>query len=116
MKLRLTHTLMLFLIMVIFCSFYQPTLEGMHHRTGIARSDIQDGNEDLYILKSEIVPPVCPKCPDQATCPREKPCPACPPCARCPEPAFTCKKVPNYTSRNQTELPLPMLNTFSAFR
>ena len=51
-------------------------------------------DRNKYILKSEIVPPVCPKCPDAAVCPRQKPCPACPPCARCPEPAFECKKVP----------------------
>ena len=28
-----------------------------------------------YILKSEIVPPVCPKCPDSRTCPRPTPPP-----------------------------------------
>ena len=39
-----------------------------------------------YILKSEVVPPVCPKCPDSKSCPRQKPCQPCPPCARCPEP------------------------------
>ena len=44
------------------------------------------------------MPPVCPKCPQRSVCPREKPCPACPPCGRCPEPAFTCKKVPNYST------------------
>ena len=72
-----------------------------------------------YILKSEVVPPVCPKCPDSRTCPRPKPAPPCPPCARCPEPAFTCKKVPNYNaisaSRANGILPLPQLNSFAAF-
>ena len=29
-------------------------------------------DEDLYILKSEIVPPVCPACPQSAACPREE--------------------------------------------
>ena len=67
-----------------------------------------------YILKSEIVPPVCPKCPDSRTCPMPKPCQPCPPCARCPEPSFECKKVPNYT-RTNTMLPIPMLNDFSKF-
>jgi hypothetical protein len=65
---------------------------------GIPKSEIPEGNEDLYILKSQVVPPVCPACPVSATVPREKPCPPCPPCARCPEPAFECKKVPNYDS------------------
>ena len=155
MKLRLTHILIVFLVIVIFCSLYKPTLEGMEnyrnrnndnydnydndnydnnnydndnydnddYDSDNSDDDIDNisnnnyiDNNDRYILKSKIVPPVCPKCPDQATCPRQKPCPPCPPCARCPEPAFTCKKVPDYTSTNQSQLPFPMLNTFSAFR
>ena len=78
-------------------------------RRGIRKSEIPEGSEDLYVLKSTIVPPVCPKCPQPSVCPRQKPCPACPPCARCPEPAFTCKKVPNYNSMNNQYLPLPYL-------
>ena len=72
-----------------------------------------------YILKSEIVPPVCPKCPDSRTCPRPKPAPPCPPCARCPEPAFECKKVPNYSAIDAANagniLPMPRLNSFAQF-
>ena len=72
-----------------------------------------------YILKSEIVPPVCPKCPDSRTCPRPTPPPPCPPCARCPEPAFECKKVPNYSAINAANagniLPMPRLNSFAQF-
>ena len=82
---------------------------------GIPRSQVPPGAEDLYILKSEIVPPVCPACPSAPLCPRQKPCPACPPCARCPEPAFECKKVPNYSSTNTEYLPRPVLNDFSQF-
>ena len=92
---------------------------------------------DEYILKSQIVPPVCPACP---TCPPVKvcpktgaldtdSCPPCPACERCPEPAFECKKVPNYNSSavdgilpgsnspNDIEgyLPKPILNNFSTF-
>ena len=70
-------------------------------------------NRDKWILKSQIVPPVCPKCPDIRTC-RQTPCPACPPCGRCPEPAFTCEKVPNYSSRNNN-MPRPVLGDFSTF-
>ena len=79
------------------------------------------GGVDLskYILKSNIVPPVCPKCPDAAACPRPKPCSPCPPCARCPEPAFECKKVPNYNALSASNvngtLPLPRLNSFAQF-
>jgi len=81
---------------------------------GIARSQIPKGQEDLYILKSEVVPPVCPACPQSSSCPREEPCPACPACARCPEPSFECKKVPNYNAGNDY-LPVPVLNDFSTF-
>ena len=41
---------------------------------GVPATSIPPGDEDLYILKSEIVPPVCPACPTTANCPREKPC------------------------------------------
>ena len=98
---------------------------------GISRNNIPAGDEDLYILKSEIVPPVCPACPT-FDCPREKPCPPCPACERCPEPAFECKKVPNYNVSNVDEYlpsasnyfsmsnidnkqPRPLLNDFSQF-
>lgn len=98
---------------------------------GIPSHQIPDGDKDLYILKSEIVPPVCPACPT-FNCPREKPCPPCPACERCPEPAFDCKKVPNYsvsnvdeylpsasnyfsTSKVDNKQPRPLLSDFSQF-
>ena len=98
---------------------------------GIPSHQIPTGDEHLYILKSEIVPPVCPACPT-FNCPREKPCPPCPACERCPEPAFECKKVPNYNvsnvdkylpsaskyfnmSKTDNKQPRPLLNDFSQF-
>ena len=84
-----------------------------NNATVVRRNDIPPGDEDLYVLKTSIVPPVCPACPKY--CEREEPCPACPPCARCPEPAFECKKVPNYTSNNDRYLPKPVLSDFSTF-
>lgn len=43
-------------------------------------------------------------------------CPPCPACERCPEPAFDCKKVPNYRSPSIGQyLPMPILNDFSTF-
>lgn len=81
---------------------------------GVPRHQIPPGQEDLYILKSEIVPPVCPACPSGSVCPREKPCPPCPACARCPEPAFECAKVPNYRA-DGPYAPRPVLTDFSGF-
>ena len=79
---------------------------------GISKDEMPPGEEHLYILKSQIVPPVCPKCPEVGgggggggkgslkggdCCPKAPPCPRP---QRCPEPAFTCKKVPNYSAAN----------------
>ena len=86
-------------------------------KDGITKDQIPPGQEHLYILKSQVVPPVCPKCPDVSSggggggggkngkggrgcgdcCPKPPPCPRP---QRCPEPAFTCKKVPNYSASN----------------
>jgi len=99
---------------------------------GVTKSQIPPGQENLYILKSEIVPPVCPACPPVSVYSSKKEkCNPCPPCARCPDPKFTCKKVPNYGSSynsayygssgypddetSSSYLPVPILNDFSTF-
>jgi hypothetical protein len=90
-----------------------------HSSKGIPANQIPPGQEDMYMLKSEIVPPVCPACPatkcDASSSHGKNKCPPCPPCARCPEPAFECKKVQNYSSGNDNVLPRPVLNSFSQF-
>ena len=91
--------------------YSQPTSNSL----GIPRSQIAPGSEDLYILKSEVIPPVCPACPTMSACPRQEPCSPCPPCARCPEPSFECKKVPNYSTNDESYLPRPVLADFSQF-
>jgi uncharacterized membrane protein YgcG len=87
--------------------------------TGISKALIPLGEEDLYILKSQVVPPVCPTCPAynaSTNCKKEKQRP-CPPCGRCPESPFECKKVPNYDAigSNDGRVPMPILNRFSTF-
>ena len=95
---------------------------------GIPASQIIPGQEDLYILKSQVVPPVCPACPayhsssssssnsnDPNSYKDESKCRPCPAPQRCPEPAFDCKKVPNYSAVNNSYLPVPVLNDFSTF-
>ena len=87
-----------------------------NNQQGIPKSQIPKGNEDLYILKSEVVPPVCPVCPPVLACEsKDSKCQPCPPCARCPEPAFDCKKVPNYNTNDDNYLPRPVLSDFSQF-
>jgi hypothetical protein len=85
---------------------------------GIPRNQILPGQEDLYILKSEVVPPVCPVCPVASNAFSDsdnKKCPPCEPCGRCPEPSMTCKAVPNYNAKTNQYLPIPVLNSFSTF-
>jgi len=105
---------------------------------GIPKWMIPKGEEDLYVLKSQIVPPVCPL-PPPTICPKQKnksnnnnsnngtngeldddfdvtKCPACPPCARCQEPSFTCEKVPNYNAFSANGGPLPAYDDWSSFK
>lgn len=89
---------------------------------GIPRSQIPEGEEDLYILKSQVIFPNCPACPNPIVkCPKadevtdNSKCPPCPPCARCPEPSYECKKVPTYKAFNPDTMPVPVLNSFSTF-
>ena len=82
---------------------------------GITQDQIPNGQEDLYILKSQSPPPICPACPPPPKvdcndkCGKSK-CQPCPPCARCPEPQFDCVKVPNYNTTNLDQnLPIPWM-------
>ena len=82
---------------------------------GISRNMIPKGDEDLYILKSEVVPPVCPRCPSVCTKEVKEQCPPCPSCARCPEGSnnFTCKKVvDNSVPRNEPVAEISPDNAF----
>ncbi len=79
---------------------------------GIPHSKIPPGQEHLYILKSEVVPPVCPACPacpecPTPVCPKPDPsqCPPCPAPGRCPPPAFGCQRVPLYQNMQSGVLP-----------
>jgi hypothetical protein len=97
-------------------SYNDNEIQGKHHRGkhhGVPRNQIPEGDDDLYILKSQIVPPICPACPKCPSvncddkCGSNK-CPPCPACARCPEPQFECKKVPNYSGGSlMGNLPIP---------
>lgn len=133
MKFEKIHLFIILLLSLVFAGFLGEFVrEGMSSNkdvvvvasktdassalpTGVHSYDIPPGQEDMYILKSEIVPPVCPVCPQASACPRQEKCQPCPSCARCPEPAFECKKVPNYSSSNDNYLPRPIIADFSQF-
>lgn len=89
---------------------------GSDNGDGITQDQIPDGQEDLYILKSQALTPICPACPSlpkiscDDKCGKAK-CQPCPPCARCPEPQFNCVKVPNYnTTGLDQSLPIPWMS------
>ena len=86
---------------------------------GIPRSNIPPGDEDLYILKSQIISPICPACPNVIQkCPDNfdaTKCPPCKPCGRCELPPFECKKVPTYNAFNSDAMPVPILSDFTSF-
>lgn len=94
---------------------------------GIPKSQIPEGQEDLYILKTQIVTPVCPATPGLLNGNNMESisnggdlykdtskCPPCPPCARCPDSPFECVKKPVYKPDNPY-LPVPVLTSFSSF-
>ena len=83
----------------------------------ITVNSVPPGDEDLYILKSQVVPPVCPVCPPQIVkkCDKEKECGPCP-IQRCPTAPFKCVKQPDYSNPEIKQyLPVPVLNSFSTF-
>jgi hypothetical protein len=85
---------------------------------GIPRSQIPVGQEDLYIRKSQVVPPVCPECPPLLNQDVENDkCPPCASCKRCPEPAFICKEIPSDSTNPSANayLPRPVLTNFGEF-
>jgi hypothetical protein len=90
--------------------------------SGITASNIAPKSADLYMLKTQMLPPNSPgggcstTAASQPNNIRPSEVPPCPPCERCPEPAFDCKKVPNYNSTQGNKyLPRPVLASFSQF-
>jgi hypothetical protein len=97
--------IILIIIQVLFVSCSKENFESALPK-GIKKEDIPKGDEDLYIKKTEIVPPVCPRCPDliQKDIDTTK-CPPCPACKRCPAPAeIECKKVLKYNKKSNNDL------------
>ena len=87
----------------------------------ITQSNIPPGSQDLYMLKTQALPTnppgsTNPNPSPSTSCIKPTPVPPCPPCERCPEPAFDCKRVPNYNSKAINQyIPQPVLADFSQF-
>jgi hypothetical protein len=118
MKLNKLHLFLIVIGVLLLASLGFTVKEGLedYEERLMEGGEMGMETDSDYVLKSSIVPPVCPRCPQATECPREKACPPCPRPKRCPESSFDCKKVPNYSSVNTgSNLPLPMLNSFSQF-
>jgi hypothetical protein len=63
MKLTYIHLALIVIGVLLLVNLGYSMKEGMDAN----KPDEED--EDKYILKSQIVPPVCPKCPDVTVCP-----------------------------------------------
>jgi len=87
----------------------------------ITQANIPPGAQDMYMLKTQALPTnppgsTNPNPSPTSNCIKPTPVPPCPPCERCPEPAFDCKRVPNYNSKAINQyIPQPVLADFSQF-
>ena len=98
------------------------TQQSTGQQSGTTKANIPPGSQDLYMLKTQFLPTNPPGAsnpnpsPSSGTCIKPTPVPPCPPCERCPEPAFDCKRVPNYNSSASSQyIPQPVLADFSQF-
>ena len=85
----------------------------MNMPTPVQPTDMAPGVNAFNTSTVLIPPPVGNATSSTSNCPAPPPCK---PCGRCPEPAFDCKKVPNY-ERNDNEkfVPQAILSDFSTF-
>lgn len=87
---------------------------GFSFENAFRGSSVSKATDDKYILKSQIVPPVCPACPNIYS-QEKKDCPPCPACERCPNPNVDCQRVLNYDEAAEGSVPAPVLTDFSQF-
>ena len=69
MKLTLIHLALIVIGILMLANLGYSVKEGMESR------EDEEEDSDKYILKSQIVPPVCPKCPDVTVCPNNSSAP-----------------------------------------
>ena len=120
MKLKGIHLFMIFLFFLIVAPFVSPLVEGMATMRNL-ESLTDKKTQKMKNVKSkqkETYEGIDHVIVDKNTLNQD--CPPCPPCARCPEPAFDCKKVPNYDINTpevvDKYLPKPVLTDFSEFK
>lgn len=66
MKLTYIHLALIVIGVLMLVNLGYSVKEGLESQGSYTKND---EDSDKYILKSQIVPPVCPKCPDVTVCP-----------------------------------------------
>jgi len=71
MKLTLIHLALIVIGVLMLVNLGYSVKEGMEANDDKKNTekDEEEDDNDKYILKTQIVPPVCPKCPDVTVCP-----------------------------------------------
>jgi hypothetical protein len=79
MKLTYIHLALIVIGVLMLVNLGYSVKEGLESQGSYTKNDDDknddqnekpdDEDSDKYILKSQIVPPVCPKCPDVTVCP-----------------------------------------------
>jgi len=71
MKLTLIHLALVVIGILMLVNLGYSVKEGLvSHRN--KKKTLDEEDNDKYILKTQIVPPVCPKCPDVTVCPSKE--------------------------------------------
>jgi hypothetical protein len=71
MKLTLIHLALIVIGVLMLVNLGYSVKEGLvsHSKKKKTPTEHDEEDKDKYILKTQIVPPVCPKCPDVTVCP-----------------------------------------------
>lgn len=124
MKLTYIHLALIVIGVLMLVNLGYSVKEGMANKNN--KKDVDDKgqnsddeDEDKYILKTQIVPPVCPKCPDVTVCPNNSNAPT----GWVPQPfvnkdySSSYNVAPGSGSGPLTAAyePIPMLTDFSQF-
>ena len=79
MKLTLIHLALIVIGVLMLVNLGYSVKEGLESQGANSidnkKTDEDEEDSDKYILKSQIVPPVCPKCPDVTVCPNNNTAP-----------------------------------------
>ena len=121
MKLTYIHLALIVIGVLMLVNLGYSVKEGMdnkknkNNKKNDKGQNSDEADEDKYILKTQIVPPVCPKCPDVTVCPNNSNAPT----GWVPQPFVNKDYSSSYNvvpgPLTAAYEPIPMLTDFSQF-